>query len=55
MVDIAEDGVISEEEKPDMAQIMDYLDELAKTISEIQTAGKRALNQFGGSGNGKER
>lgn len=54
LVDIAEDGVISEEEKPDMAKIMDYLDELAKTISEIQTAGKRALNKFGGNDNGKE-
>lgn len=52
LIDIAEDGVISEEEKPDMAQIMEYLDELAKTISEIQTAGKRAMNHRGGGGNG---
>lgn len=45
LIDIAEDGVISEDERPDMAEIMEYLDDLAKTISEIQTAGKRAMNR----------
>ncbi len=48
LVDIAEDGVISEEEKTDMAEVMAYLDGLAKTINEIRTAGERALNTFGG-------
>ena len=49
LVDIAEDGIISEDEKPDMKAIMEYLDDLSKTISEIQVAGKRALGRLGGS------
>lgn len=51
LVDIAEDGVISEEERPDMAEIMEYLDDLAKVISEIQTAGRKAMNQEGAQNN----
>lgn len=48
LVDIAEDGIISEDEKPDMTEIMEFLDDLAKTISEIQVAGEKALRQFRG-------
>lgn len=51
LVDIAEDGIISEDEKPDMKAIMEYLDDLSKTISEIQVAGKRALGRLGGEVN----
>ncbi len=50
LIDIAEDGVISEDEKPEMKKILDYLDELAKTISELKTIGSMALN--GGKQNG---
>lgn len=45
LVDIAEDGVISEDEKPELKRIMAFLDDLMKTISEIQTAGKKALRK----------
>ena len=44
LVDIAEDGVISEDEKPDLKEVMDYLDALSKTVSELKTIGQIALN-----------
>ncbi len=50
LIDIAEDGIIDDDEKPEMRRILVYLDELAKTISEIRTAGYKALN--GGEKNG---
>lgn len=37
LVGIAEDGIISEDEKPDMKEILEYLDRLAKTVSELKT------------------
>lgn len=52
LVDIAEDGVISESERPEMEEILEFLDGLAKTISEIQTAGKKAMKRHGGNENG---
>lgn len=51
LVDIAADGLISEDEKPEMREILDYLDELSKTISELKTIGSMALN--GGKGDGE--
>ena len=44
LLDIAEDGIISEDEKPDLREILDYLDKLAKTVSELKTIGQMALN-----------
>ena len=44
LVEIAADGVISEDEKPDLKEVMEYLDELAKVLSELQTISKKALN-----------
>ena len=44
LIDIAEDGVISDDEKPELREVMDYLDELAKVLSELQTVSKRVLN-----------
>lgn len=44
LVDIAEDGVISEDEKPDLREVMEYLDELAKVLSELQAISQKALN-----------
>ncbi len=44
LLDIAEDGIISEDEKPEMEEVVAYLDELAKTISELKTIGRIALN-----------
>lgn len=45
LLDIAEDGVISEEEKPDLKEVLEYLDDLAKTVSELKIIGQRALNR----------
>lgn len=44
LIDIAADGVISEDEKPEMCEILSYLDELSRTISELKTIGSIALN-----------
>jgi len=44
LLDIAEDGIISDNEKPDLREILDYLDKLAKTVSELKTIGQMALN-----------
>lgn len=53
LIDIAEDGVISDDEKPEMQKILEYLDDLSKTISELRIIGNLALNggpQHGCSG-----
>lgn len=47
LLDIAEDGVISESEKPDLKAILDYLEKVAKTVSELKIIGDMVLN--GGS------
>lgn len=44
LLDIAEDGVITEEEKPDLREVMSYLDNLAKVLTELQTVSQRVLN-----------
>ena len=43
LVDIAADGIISEDEKPELQNVLDYLEDLAKTISELKTVGLMAL------------
>lgn len=48
LIDIAADGVISDDEKPDLKDIVEYLDGLAKTVSELKTLSQIALN--GGNG-----
>ena len=45
LIDIAEDGVISDDEKPDLREVMEYLDELAKVLSELKTLSERTLNR----------
>jgi len=44
LLDIAEDGVISDEEKPDLKEVMEYLNELARALSELQTVSQKVLN-----------
>lgn len=44
LIDIAADGVITEDEKPDLKEILEYLDKLAKTVSELKIVGQIALN-----------
>jgi len=43
LVDIAVDGKITPEELPDVSEIMDYLDEISKTVSELKIACKKAI------------
>ena len=45
LIDIAEDGIISEDEKPDLVEVMEYLDELAKVLSELKILSERTLNR----------
>lgn len=42
-IDIAEDGIISEDEKPELEAIMKKLDEMAMVISQMKLAGEKAL------------
>lgn len=51
MLEIAEDGEISEDEKPELKEILDYLEKLAKTVSELKILGDTVLN---GEKNGKK-
>lgn len=44
LLNIAEDGVISEAEKPELRAVMEYLDQLAKVLSELQTVSNKVLN-----------
>lgn len=44
LLDISEDGVIEEEEKPDLVSVLKYLEDLAKVISELKTIGQMAMN-----------
>ena len=44
LVDIAADGSITEEEKPDLKEIVGYLGELATTISELKTMATAIIN-----------
>lgn len=53
LLDITYDGDVSEDEMEDFEDVLDYFDELMKTISEIQTAGKRILNGRDKGGQGK--
>lgn len=50
LLDIAEDGIISEDELPDLREVLEYLDNLSKTVSELRIIGEKALK--GGAGNG---
>lgn len=43
LVDISEDGKITEDEKPDLEAILEYLDKLSKTVSELRLIGEKAL------------
>ena len=45
MLDIAEDGKITDDEKPELKEVLDYLDSLAKTVSELKTIGEIALGE----------
>lgn len=44
MLDIAYDGVVSEDEKPDLKEVVEYLEETSKTISELKILADKLLN-----------
>lgn len=47
LLDIAEDGIISADEKSEMTEVLKYLDELAKVISELKITSEIALRGGG--------
>ena len=52
LIDIAEDGQITDDEKPVLKDVLDYLDGLAKTVSELKTISEMALKGGGGDDQG---
>ena len=44
LIEITADGVISEDEKVDLAEILEYLDELVKAAGELRLIGSKVLN-----------
>ena len=44
LIEITADGVISEDEKVDLAEILEYLDELIKAARELRLIGSKVLN-----------
>ncbi len=51
LLEIAYDGVISDDEKPEFAMIVEYLEELSRSVSEIKTLAETVLN--GGKNGGR--
>lgn len=45
LVDIAEDGIIDETEKPELKKILAFLDEVAESISELKIVGEKFLKK----------
>ena len=41
LVDITEDGIIDETEKPELKKILAFLDEVAESISELKIVGEK--------------
>lgn len=44
MLDIAYDGIVSDDEKPDLKEVVEYLEETSKTISELKILADKLLN-----------
>ena len=45
MLDIAEDGDVTEDELNDLEEVLDHLEKLSKTVSELKIIGKKALKE----------
>ena len=43
LLDIAEDGVITDDEKPDIKEVVDYLSNLSEIVSELKIAAEKAM------------
>lgn len=52
LLEIAADGQITDDEKPAFKDVLDYLDAVAKTVSELKIIGEMVLN--GGDSGGSE-
>ena len=50
LIDITADGVISPDERADLAEILDYLDELIKAAGELKLIGSKVLHGSVGDG-----
>lgn len=48
LLDIAADGKITEDEKPALQDVLGYLDDLARTVSELKTLGEKVLHEDDG-------
>ena len=46
LVDITEDGIIDETEKPELKKILAFLDEVAESISELKIVGEKKLRKL---------
>ncbi len=46
LVDITADGVISEDERVDLKEILRYLDELIKAAGELRLIGSKMMNEI---------
>ena len=47
LIDIAEDGVISDDELPALEEVIDYLDRLSKAVSELKIISEKAFSTRG--------
>lgn len=50
LIEIAEDGQITEDEKPALKEVLNYLDSVAKTVSELKIIGEMVLKEGGPDG-----
>ena len=48
LLDIAEDGIITEEELPDLQEVVDYLDRFSRTVSELKILSEKAIRRTKG-------
>ena len=45
LIDIAADGMLSDDERPALADALGYLEEISKTVSELKTISLMALGE----------
>lgn len=45
LLEIAEDGVVSESEKPELKEVIEFFDYIARTVSELKLIGERVLKK----------
>lgn len=45
LIDITADGVVTPDEKPDLVEIIEYVDELIKAAGELKLLGRKIMNE----------